>query len=194
MTQRTYRAAVAALVMATALILSVIPALDHAATASASGKPPGSVIMHPPHAFAAPDVALAMCESSAPSLCVEDVSGTEFLSSFSNATLIKFNPNGNTFTFGGVTYDTGTLNEPSQSPACLGINGINNINRQNCSTGSGIIWGEGFSNNHFVWISRLKTQENGVLTVFAGSGSSGTVAFTATYPPASGVFERWGFA
>lgn len=140
-----------------------------------------------------PDVALAMCESSAPSLGLEAF-GTQLLEHCADGTPVKFNANGNTFSWGGVTYRVGTLNQPSQSPACLGVNGINNVNSQNCSTGSGVIWGHGLSNGHDVWINRLKTQNNGVLTVLAGSASLGAPAFTATWPPASGVYERWGFA
>jgi hypothetical protein len=136
-----------------------------------------------------------MCESSSPSLGIVDNSGTEFTgNNCADGIPIKFNANGNTFTWGGVTYRVGTLNEPSQSPACLGFNGFNNVTRQNCSTGQGIIWGHGLSNGHDVWINRKKTQDNGHITVLAGSGGPNSVIFVATYPPANGVFERWGFA
>src|SRR5580765_345370 len=74
-----------------------------------------------------PDVALAMSVSSSPSLGIVDNSGTEFTGNdCASGTPIKFIANGNTFTWGGVTYRVGTLNEPGQSPACLGFNGFGN--------------------------------------------------------------------
>jgi hypothetical protein len=137
------------------------------------------------------DISVPLCESSGHNYCLGDGGGTQFLATHANATPVKFNYNHNTFTWGGVTYNVGTLNEPSQSPACLGFNGNGNITRQNCSTGTGIIWGAGLSNGHHVWINRLKTQQQNGVFVLAASDGLNSLLFTSLYPPGPTVFERW---
>lgn len=134
-----------------------------------------------------------LCESSGNMFCAVDSSGTQFLGSHGSAEPVKFNANGNTFTFNGVTYNVGTLNEPGLSPACLGTNGNGNITRQNCTTGTGIIWLAATSNGHDVWGNRKSIQDQGVFRALAASDSLNTVLFIADFPPANGVFERWDF-
>lgn len=156
------------------------PAAGHAHAKTGAG--------HRAHPFITGD----LCESSSPNLCVFNSSGSQVTEV--NGTSVTWNPNGNTFTFGGVTYNVGTLSEgPNSGNDCLAVNGFNNVVRGDCSTGAGIIWGLGASNGHDVWVNRLHTQNNGTLTVLAASGSVGAVVNVETWPPAPGVFERWGF-
>lgn len=170
---------------ATAPALAGISTATHtAALADTNGQPDPETIF--------PDItAQPLCKSSGNPYCLTDSGGTQFLSTHANATDIKWNGNGNTWTWGGVTYNTGTLNEPSLSPACLGFNGNGNITRQNCTTGTGIIWAAGLSGGHHVYIGRKKTQDQGVVFVLAGSDGLNSLLFLAQYPPGPGVYERW---
>lgn len=147
----------------------------------------------PANAVIHPNNSLPMCESSSPNLCVFSASGTQLTEV--NGTPINFHDNGNTWLWNGILYHIGTLNEPSVSPACIGVNNLNNLTNQNCNTGQGIIWGLGSSNGHTVWANRFETQQQQSTEpyVFACSGSTGAVCFTALFPPASGVYERWDF-
>jgi hypothetical protein len=163
-------------------------AVSHQAVlADTNGQPdpdPGTI---------SPDIPLKMCQSSSPGLCAGDASGLIITGSRASAVPLKFNFNGNTYTVGGVTYNTGTLNMPSQSPACLGMNGIGNVTRQNCNTGTGIIWLAGLSNGHHVFGNRLAIQNRGGFQALASSGSGGQPFFVSGYPPANGVYERYDF-
>jgi hypothetical protein len=165
--------------------------LGGAAGASTVGATPATPAT-PAATRITPAVAEPMCESSSPGLCILSNSGQQITST--GSTPIKFNSIGSSFTINGVSYPAGTLNEPSISPACIGINGINNLVNSNCDTGFGTVWGSALSNGHHVFVSRPKSQACDCLIVFAASGSNGSVAFTSSFPPAAGVYERWDFA
>src|SRR5580765_5523672 len=141
------------------------------ATDFADGDP--DVVTIEPNITARP-----MCTVSGNQLCVKVDAGNQLDMAAQNAgpaENIKFNPNGNDFVWNGHHYHVGTLNMPGQSPACIGTNGIN-LNRQNCSTGSGIIWGHGSSNGHDVWINRAWTQGQNSLQVLGTLNITGDSA------------------
>jgi hypothetical protein len=158
----------------------------HAVLADINGQPD-------PEGSISPDIiAKLLCQSSSPNNCLAANSG-QIISVSSGGTALKWHGNGNTYTTGGITYNTGTLNMPSQSPACLGVNGFGNVTLQNCTTGTGIIWLAGLSNGHHVYGNRYEIQQRGNFQALATSGSDGGVAFVASYPPANGVYERYDY-
>lgn len=194
----------AAITAATALTLGLLGISTASAATSHPAVPAGPAVTAHPADFPdgypdvdpdtiGTDIAQKMCQSSSPGLCMNISGGTVFASN-SNSTPIKWKFNGNTFTTGGHTYNVGTLNAPSQSPACIGTNGFGNLVLANCTTGTGIIWAAGLSNGHHVFINRKGTQDRGVLTVFASNNGNGSVAFIAQWPPVSGVYERYDFS
>jgi hypothetical protein len=163
------------------------------------------VIPDPDPVLIEPDItATPMCLTSSPNYCAHWHDAQNFI--WDGAAgggpgpdwNIKFNRNGNTFTWNGHTYNVGTLNMPGHSPACLGVNngaGYPTIQLQNCSTGYGIIWGHGTSGGHDVWINRKDTQVISSLRVLISTAG----CFCGFGPLASGdwynsaLYRKWSF-
>src|SRR5215831_5666217 len=109
-----------------------------------------------------PNVSALQCEVSSPNLCMFSNGGTQITEPNGTGTPMNWHPNGGTFLYQGQVYNIGTINEPSVSPACIGTasNGTR-LTNQNCNTGTGIIWAEGFSGNDTVWLNRKAIQDGG---------------------------------
>lgn len=150
-----------------------------------------------------PDItARPMCATSSPNKCAWDQSpgNGDYIYDHVQAAgareNMKFNANGNNFTWNGHTYHVGTLNMPGESPACLGTpSAFKIIQLANCSTGQGTIWGHGTSNGHDVWVNRYWTQITNSLKVLASTQGcfcgDGPLAADDWYDPA--LYRRWSF-
>lgn len=161
-----------------------------AAIALAGLAAPAALAAPAPHVH--PALSGPLCESSSPFLCADDGGpggNGQWVTDHGEVSVI-WQPNGNTFTWAGVVYNVGTLAVANQG-VCIGGGGLDMFD-ESCSTGAGTIWGKGSDGNgHTIWVNRLHTQNNGTLTVLAGTASVGAVVTVQTWPPASGVYERW---
>jgi hypothetical protein len=169
----------ACLLPAVAAVSLLAPAAAMASVSAPAAPAHSAVVADTPDGYPdpvtiEPDItARPMCLSSAPNWCAHFTTGGYIYDGAAGGGPgpdwnVKFNRNGNTFTWLGHTYNVGTLAMPGHSPACFGLS-ISVVRLANCSTGYGTIWGHGSSNGHDVWINRAATQADNSLRVLVST-------------------------